>query len=465
MSSVTEQIAAVPLFAGLPEDDLRILCTGASARELGAGEVLFHQGDDGASAYVITAGEIEILKLVAGTEVTLATLGPGNVIGEMALLREMPRMATGRAREATSLLEIPKTSLDGLLDSSPVASRRLLAVVLDRWRANEAQLRQNEKMAQLGTLTAGLAHEMNNPAGAVVRGAGRLQASLATYAEAYVAATAGLDASRQAALDAAIGDVVTRAGTPVELDPITRSDQEDEIETWMTDLGVAGAWDLAPAAVELGYTAGELAELATPFAGSEAAAVRAVTVAGMTATLVREVEEGATRLAAIVRALKSYTHLDQAPVQTVDVTQGIDDTLLILRSKVRDLTVHRRYAGDLPRIEAYASELNQVWTNLIDNAADALAGDPQGTIVIRVDTTDRGGVVVEVEDNGPGIPADVRDRVFDAFFTTKPPGSGTGLGLDISRSIVITRHGGSIGVESVPGRTVFRVDLPPRPPA
>ncbi len=190
-----------------------------------------------------------------------------------------------------------------------------------------------------------------------------------------------------------------------------------------------------------------------------------MTAAASVAALVREVEEGAGRLSSIVHALKSYSYLDQAPVQEVDITKGIDDTLLILKRKTDGITVQRDYADDLPTIEAYGSELNQVWTNLIDNASDAIkhAEIVGGKIIIRAFPKGE-GVAVEIEDNGPGIPGEIQNRVFDSFFTTKPPGSGTGLGLDISRSIVMTRHGGEIGVESEPGRTIFRVELPLRPP-
>jgi signal transduction histidine kinase len=463
--TITEQLATVPLFAGLPAEDLARLCEGVSEVHLSGGETLFEEGDVGTSAYVIAEGDIEIVKISAGRDVLLAVLGPGHVIGEMALLREMPRMATGRARSEATLLEIPKTSLDGLLDSSPVASRRLLDVVLDRWRANEAQLRQNERMAQLGTLTAGLAHEMNNPAGAVVRGAGRINASLQEYAAAYATAAAVVGADGRPDLDAAIGNALARAGKPNDLDPLTRADREEALEEWLEDRRVDRAWELAPALVDLGYDVGGLDELVAPFADAiTVAAVTAIAVAGTTGTLVREVEEGATRLAAIVKALKSYTHLDQAPVQTVDLTVGLDDTLLILRSKLRDVAVERNYHPDLPTIEAYASELNQVWTNLLDNAADAVAGQDGARISISAAPGDL-GVVVEVEDNGPGIPEEIQDRIFDSFFTTKPPGAGTGLGLDISRSIIITRHGGKISVLSRPGRTTFRVELPLQPPA
>jgi signal transduction histidine kinase len=192
--------------------------------------------------------------------------------------------------------------------------------------------------------------------------------------------------------------------------------------------------------------------------------LRAAAAGAAAFSLAFEIEEGTKRMSAIVGALKSYSYLDQAPVQEIDLHRGLDDTLLIMRSKLEGITVERDYAADLPRVTAYAGELNQVWTNLIDNAADALAEAGGGTLTVH---TRRDGdmVVVEIEDDGPGIPPEVKPRIFDAFFTTKPPGSGTGLGLDITYGIVVHKHRGSIDFESHPGRTVFRVELPIEQPA
>jgi signal transduction histidine kinase len=180
---------------------------------------------------------------------------------------------------------------------------------------------------------------------------------------------------------------------------------------------------------------------------------------------VYQIEEGTRRMSAIVKALKSYAYLDQAPVQNVDVTGGLDDTLMLLAHKTKDVEVIREYAEDLPKVEALGGELNQVWTNLVDNALYAIAesGRDDGKLIVRA-RPGESGVVVEVEDNGPGIPEEIQTRIFDSFYTTKPPGSGTGLGLDISRTIVLHHHGGNLTVDSVPGRTVFRVELPLRLP-
>jgi signal transduction histidine kinase len=459
------RLEAVPLFSGLPEEDLQRLSSGVTEVRLDKGAELFREGDDGDAAYVIIEGEIEIVKQAVNREVLLAVQGPGTVIGEMALLHEAPRMASGRARTSTTLLEISRSSFDYVLDTSSAAARRTMDVVLERFRANQVQLQQSERMAQLGTLTAGLAHELNNPAAAVARGAEQLTATVAGYGQAFAAAAASIPADVGPDFEAVIATAMDRGANPTDFDPLERSDREAAIEDWMVDRGIEPAWQMAPAVADLGYETADLDNVEARFTEAAGTVVGAMTAAASVASLLREVEEGAGRLSSIVQALKSYAYLDQAPVQDVDIKKGIDDTLLILKRKTEGITVLRDYADDVAQIEAYGSELNQVWTNLIDNACDAIKQSDTvgGKIMIRAFPIAE-GVSVEIEDNGPGIPSDIQSRIFDSFFTTKPPGSGTGLGLDISRSIVMTRHGGSINVESVPGRTVFKVELPLRPP-
>ena len=459
------RLDAVPLFTGLPADDLERLSAEVAEVHLDAGSELFAEGDEGDCAYVILDGEIEIVKRALNRDVLLAVQGAGTVIGEMALLHQAPRMASGRARTATTLLRIPRDGFDRILDTSAAAARRTMDVVLERFRANQARLQQTERMAQLGTLTAGLAHELNNPAAAVQRGAEQLSALIARFGATYAGAAAALDDGTAAALEGLITDVRRRSAHSSDIDPIARSDYEADVEAWLEAHLTVPAWQIAPTLADLGYTVSELEQIRSEFGTAADRTIEAVAAAASVSGVLREVEEGATRLSTIVKALKSYTYLDQAPVQDVDLRRGIEDTLLILKRKTEGIVVRRDYAHDLPPIEAYGSELNQVWTNLIDNAADAIHGSDTnaGTITIRAFPIDA-GVVVEVEDNGPGIPPDVQARVFDSFFTTKPPGSGTGLGLDISRSIVMTRHGGDISVSSEPGKTVFRVELPLHPP-
>ncbi|MCI0396348.1 MAG: ATP-binding protein [Chloroflexi bacterium] len=451
----------IPLFSDLPWEDLTRLCRMVKEVHLEAGELLFAEGTAGDQVYVVHEGALEVLKRAGDRDILLGVHDqPGAVIGEIALLDKAPRMASIRARDKSMLLAIRNEQIDHLLNTSPSAARAMFHTVLSRQRNTEAMLRQSEKMAQLGTLTAGVAHELNNPAAAVTRGADQLRQALLHYEETRVALEKlAFDETQQARLEELAGQTREQARHLLDLDALARSDREYELESWLEDHGVAEAWELAPTLVELNFDLPRLAQLADDFSAGQLPAVVAWLGAEYTVyTLLGEIGQGATRISEIVKALKSYSYLDQAPVQLVDIHEGLDNTLIILRSKLKTgVTVRRDYAPDLPKINGYGSELNQVWTNIIDNAADAMNG--QGEIIIR---TCRKGeeVLVEIEDNGPGIPQDIQPKVFDPFFTTKPPGKGTGLGLNISYNIVVQKHRGDISVFSKPGQTVFQVRLP-----
>jgi len=250
-----------------------------------------------------------------------------------------------------------------------------------------------------------------------------------------------------------------RAGKPVNLDALARSDRESGLETWLENQGIDNAWELAPALVNMGYKDEELRTLAEYFDSTRFPVV----IDWLTCThtihgLLSEISLGTGRIAEIVRALKTYTYMDQAPVQDVDVHEGLDNTLIILHNKLKKgVTVHRRYAKALPCIQANGGELNQVWTNIIDNAIDAMQG--RGTLILRTRMEDS-WVIVEIEDDGRGIPKEIQSKIFDPFFTTKPPGQGTGLGLNISRNLIVQKHRGQIDVSSEQGKTCFTVRLP-----
>ena len=244
------------------------------------------------------------------------------------------------------------------------------------------------------------------------------------------------------------------------LDPIARSDLEDDLQDWLDEQGVEESWEIAPVLVSLGWDRQGVEELAGDFAPDHLEVLVPWLAKGAAAySLLNEVRASAERISDIVRAVKSYSYLDQAPVQQVDLHEGLENTLIILKHKLKaGVEVKREYAPDLPRIEAYASELNQVWTNIIDNAIDAMQG--RGEITLRTSARGASQVIVEICDSGPGIPAEVKERIFQPFFTTKPQGVGTGLGLHIAYNIVVDKHHGQISVESQPGETCFRVVLP-----
>jgi signal transduction histidine kinase len=441
----TFDLGTVPLFAELPQEDLARLSEGIVEVRLDKGDALFDEGDEADRAYVIAEGELEILKESAGRNVRIAVSGPGDVVGEMALLTGESRNAGASAITAVRLIAIPRACLEDVLATSVEANRALFSVFISRWREQESRVRQSERMAQIGVLTAGLAHEMNNPAAAVTSGA----EGLADGLEKLV----GL--ARQLPPDAALP---SPSQTGVSLSSMQRADAEETIAQLLGTLGVEDPWEMASGLAASGFVADDLAHLNGDYVEN------AVSFAGTSASfssLLDEVAEGSRRLSELVGALKSYSFLDQAPVQEVDITKGIEDTLLILRSKTSDISITTDFAPDLPTIVAYGSQLNQVWTNLIDNAADAIheVGIDDGTITIRAFSKDE-SVIVEVENAGPTIPDDVIDRIFEAFYTTKEPGKGTGLGLDTAYSIVVTQHRGALTVASADDTTVFTVTLP-----
>jgi signal transduction histidine kinase len=437
-------LRSVDLFSGLGESALSQLSADLTACSLPRGANLFQEGDPGDTAYVVTSGELEILKASAERSVRIAISGPGVVVGEMSLLTGEPRSASARALVDTELVSIPKVTLDALLESDAHVAHALFNVFIARWREQQSRLRQSEHMAQIGVLTAGLAHEMNNPAAAVTRGSSLLAAAVEQRVATEAAIPPDADVPRPSPL-----------GPPAS--PIERAEIEDDIETTLDGFGVEDAWRTAPLLTEAGYTADSL----NLEVGSAAAVVDVLAARAEVDALVAEVAEGSRRLSELVSALKSYSYLDQAPVQDVDVARGIDDTLLILKSKTAGLTVIRNYDPDLPRIQAYGSRLNQVWTNLIDNAADAIrdAGIEDGQITLTTAGL-ADSVVITVANSGPEIPHHVRDRIFEAFFTTKEPGRGTGLGLDTVYDIVVNQHRGTIDVESNSEQTTFKVALP-----
>lgn len=455
-----EFLRQIPLFADLSDEDLGELCRMADEVTLGEGVVLFQEGDSGDKAFVIQDGELEILKRNKNREVLLAVRGRGEVIGELSLLQGAPRMATVRARTPSTLIAIEKQQLNHLVHTSATAAETLFFTALRRWQNTEMLLRQSEKMAQLGTLTAGVAHELNNPAAAVQRGAEQLVDALNGMAEHYVTLVSlSLTAAQQAVLDGLTERTRHAAQRPSPLDALTRSDRELALETWLEDLGLEDCWELAPVLVNLDLSDDTLAKTAATFTPDQLTAVlRWLNANYETFNLLAELSQGAQRISEIVKALKSYTYLDRGPVQAVDIHEGLENTLLILRHKLKSgIQVQRDYDPEMPTIYGYGSELNQVWTNLIDNAADALQG--VGTITLRT-RHHEDEVIVEVEDNGPGITPEVQERMFEPFFTTKAPGVGTGLGLDIAYNIVVHKHRGAIDVSSQPGRTCFTVRLP-----
>jgi len=324
----------------------------------------------------------------------------------------------------------------------------------------EVTLRQSEKLATLGKLSAGITHELNNPASAALRGADHLKNSLSELQKTqFKLGKLSLTDEQLEKIKYLNEMIYEKSKQPNELDPLTKSDRENEIEEWLEEKGITNCWELASTIVSTGFTKEELAELTQIFSAEQFLDV--VSSLGNTFTtqsLTEEIKQGAERITQIVKALKSYTYLDQAPIQSVDIHEGLDNTLVMFRSRIKEgISVEREYAEGLPRIQAYGSELNQVWTNILDNAIDAMKGN--GKITIKT-YKDNQHLVIEIKDSGPGIPENIQSKIFDPFFTTKSLGEGTGLGLNISHNIIVQKHKGEIKVKAKPGETCFQVRLP-----
>jgi signal transduction histidine kinase len=453
------QLRRVPLFAALDEDDLDWIATACETADLAPGEVVAAEGDEGDALFVITAGELEVVKRSRTADVPLARLGPGEIVGEMAVLEGSPRNATIRAVQRSRIIRIRRDVVLELVGTRPSAAMSIIRTVTGRLRSTEALLREREKLAALGTLSAGLAHELNNPAAAVQRSSGLLREALDRWAAATHDLGGVVSDARRAAVVGDLGpQIASLAGSGASPDPLEVGDRADDLERYLTDHGAASAAEHAPTLAAGGWTPAHLERVAEVFDGPALGPVVAWIASGSEVhALVDEVAMGAHRISEIVKAVKDYSYMDQAPVQQVDVTVGLDNTLVILRPKLKSgIEIERDYEPGLPAIEALGSELNQVWTNILDNAIDAMGG--HGRIRIHAFVRDA-DIVVEICDDGPGMPPEVRERIFEPFYTTKPPGSGTGLGLHISHNVV-ARHGGRVEVRSRPGETCFEVVLP-----
>lgn len=366
-------------------------------------------------------------------------------IGERKEAEEALRRSEQELRDKTALLKSKNDELEH---------------TLEQLNQMQSQLIMQEKMASLGKLSAGMAHELNNPAASAQRGAAQLQARFEDWQDVQRRMSQLPFSDEESERLIELDDIAkARARKPLQLSALTRSDRETSLEEWLDEHDVEVAGDPVPSLVALGFDRQDLEALSRDFSGRALPVVLDwLNFKYATYSLVAEIIIGTGRIAELVRSLKTYTYMDQAPVQEVDVREGLENTLIILHNKLkRGVNVVRDYAEDLPTIQAYASELNQVWTNIIDNAIDAMEGE--GTLVLRTRREDP-WVVVEIEDDGAGIPEALQSTIFDPFVTTKALGQGTGLGLNISRNLIVRKHHGQMSVRSEPGCTVFTVRLP-----
>ena len=427
--------------------------------------------------YVLLEGRLRIAKRVGDGEMLIGTFTPGMFFGELPLLLGTPFVASGRALSPCRLFRLRPDAFWQMLSMCPIITQTILRTLVERVRNLESIAQNQEKLVSLGTMAAGLAHELNNPAAATRRAAHQLREALDTGQALTLALGEQPPHSDEefqvsgVLLTQILGEAAERARQFAHsgahlLDSLAESDREEELTDWMDAREIEDGWKLAPAFVHAGLDAAWLDAVAARVPAARLPDVLPWLEAQLAAEgLLDEVESSVTRLATLVTAVKAFSRTcEEAPPEPVDVHEGLDSTLLLLGHKLRakKITVERLYDRSLPPLCAYGSELNQVWTNLLDNAIDAIAErDAPGSGRIRVCTAREGDrVLVEITDNGPGIPPEIRKRLFEPFFTTKEVGKGTGLGLVTSYRIVAERHHGEIHVHSEPGDTRFEVRLP-----
>jgi signal transduction histidine kinase len=445
-----------PLRPKLTDGQIEALLPYGTELSLAVGDYLFDENAVVDSFYVMLEGEVRISRLEGAEEIQLVDHHPGDFTGGLVALTGRRSIHRARAATPSRVLEIDSETFRRLSVEKPDVADVFISVLARRMRETQRAFRQHEKMAALGKLSAGLAHELNNPAAAARRASNELRdATLKAQILSLRHDERFTPAQREKLAD--LQREATKNAAP-ELDSLDRSDLEDDVATWLEDRGVDGSWELAPILVGAGLAVRRLDELAGEFE-DDRALDGALAWLGATlelAGLADEVGKSAARISELVSAVKEHTYMDRAAYAATDVREGLESTLTILGHKLRGTTVTRDYEEGLTTIWAHAGELNQVWNNLLDNAADAVDGG--GRIEVKA-YRDEDHVVVEVSDNGPGIPREVGNRVFEPFFTTKQTGEGTGLGLDITRRIVAA-HGGGISFESNPGETRFTVRLP-----
>jgi signal transduction histidine kinase len=456
-----DELRPLGIFDGLSDEQLAELVEGGTEVPVEPGVELFHEGEHADHWWLLVDGAIDLVRRVGREDTVVARMDvPGRWAGGFRAWDEHGvYLATGRGASAGRVLRVPAEVLRERSNAWFPFGGHLIQGLYRTARSIESTARQRESLVTLGTLAAGLAHEINNPASAATRAVDALQSASETLLSSlgrlvHDEVTAG----RFAALDGLRRELGPLAADP---DPLARSDREQALAAWLTGHGVARAWTIAPPLAAAGADPAWCARAATVLEGSALEpGLEWVASTLSVATLLGEVKEATRRISELVAAVRSYSQLDRASIQHIDVTDGLDSTLVMLGHKLPEgVTVVRDYDTGVPRIEAYAGELNQVWSNVIDNALDAM----DGTGTLRLATRSEGdSVVVEIGDTGPGMPPPVAARAFEAFYTTKDVGKGTGLGLDIARRIVTERHGGTITIDSRPGATVLRVRLPVR---
>jgi signal transduction histidine kinase len=450
------ELLRIPIFADLPDNQLDWFISQSQELHLKAGEGYARQGDPANAMFVLLEGQLQGRGEIGG-ETIIFTISQGNVTGVLPFSRMKQFTVSGRAEADSRILRFPASLFPELIQKMPELTQRLVGLMSDRIRETTRMEQQRDRLASLGKLSAGLAHELNNPASAAKRAAGQLRDMLIRIRDAsHELGRHNLTSAERAEIEKLEASFVQQNQHPP--DALTTSDLEEQIDSLLRSHGQNDLWQLA---ADLARKCVQPAELESLFATLDPATARAALVriaaSVEVANLLNEIESSTSRISDLVLAIKEYTYMDQAPVQNVDIVKSLETTLTILNHKLkRGVVVQRDYQKIPFLVNSFGSELNQVWTNIIDNAIDAMGG--KGELRLRT-YRDDGCVVVEIGDNGPGISPQVQPHIFEPFFTTKAVGEGTGLGLDTVQRIV-KKHRGSIQVDSRPGNTRFQVFLP-----
>ncbi len=453
---ILDALRQVPLFIDASDDELQWVIEQSTELQLSAGKRLIIEGEPADYWYILLEGAVRITKRLAAQEALVYTFESGIYFGEVPILSGAPHFVSVHAAVPSYLLRLGKDCFWEMVTGWPTVSQAILKMMAERMQIFQSVSQQQQKLVSLGTLAAGLAHELNNPAAAVRRGAKNLHEVLQGL-PSLVLKLQPLSTKQRRFLADLLSQVIERP--LLRLDPLEQSDREDILTNWLEAHGIRDSWKLTSALVGAGLDPDWLDTVLARIPANSLSDVLVWLEAMLTGTgLLSEIKHGSSRIAELVKAIKEYAYLDQATLELIDIHEGLESTLTILAYKLKEgVEVTREYDRSLPPICTYGNELNQVWTNLIDNAIDAMKG--QGQIWLRT-SQENDDVLVEIADNGPGIPSEIQPRIFEPFFTTKGVGEGTGLGLATSYRVVVGMHKGDIRVFSQPGDTHFRVRLP-----
>ncbi|MDF5724211.1 MAG: ATP-binding protein [Rhizonema sp. PD37] len=465
-----DTLREVPLFEKLSDQQLQWLLEQGTEVWREAGEIHRHQGEPANHVFVLLEGQIRIVQKIGNQDTLLSIYDTKTLFGELPVLMGLEYFwASGRAVTRCHIFELPNAAFWKLLSSCTCVMTTILRTMAERVQEVQTMSQHREKLVALGTLAAGLAHELNNPASASRRAVGQLRETVQVLQPLTIKLNQEQLTSAQKAFLADLQkDTLKNAKTSPKLDPLTQSDREDEITQWLEASNINDAWKLASTMVTAGINI-DLLENVKANVGDELLSnvLTWIEVTLEEVGLLEEIDHCTERISTLVEAVKEYSYMDRAPLQEIDVHKGIESTLTMLNHKLKQrVEVHREYDCDIPLVSAYGSELNQVWTNLIDNAIDALIDGvgkhenaPTPTIWIRT-CCEKDYLLVEICDNGSGIPREIQSHIFEPFYSTKGVGKGTGLGLHVAYRVVVEQHQGDLRVFSEPGNTRFEVRLP-----